>query len=180
MERHPEVEALETRCQIVKFEPTVESLHARAKALPGVERAVLRYVDAAIREGRVHRINYRDYIVASQLLRIGEEWEASLEQKFLPDDLEALDSDEDVILGWARSFDRDSFSTRDLLAGPRRFRNQKEMVEGLLARMVAEGSLDETKPVRRAGQKGRPQGSRYSVPKNRAAKAAGKSLALAG
>ena len=163
MDRHPEVEALETRCQVVKYEPTVETLHSRAWGLPGVERAVWRYVDEAIREGRVYRINYRDYMMASDLLRIGVEWEESLEQKFLPDDVEALEDDEEVVQGWARCQDRSTFAARDLLAGPRRFRGQKEMVDSLLARMVAKGGLVEIKPVQRQGQRGRPPASRYAL-----------------
>jgi hypothetical protein len=163
MDRHPEVEALETRCHIVKYEPSVETLHARAKDLPGVERSVWKYVDAAVKEGRVHQINYRDYITASQRLQLGVDWRAILEQQFLPDEVEDLDRDEDVIRGWFLRSGKKELAARDLLMGPRRFRGQKELVEGLLARMVGQGTLIEVRPPQRDGQRGRPPASRYAL-----------------
>jgi hypothetical protein len=62
-DRHPIVEALETRCHIVSYEPAVGMLHERARGMPGVERAVWDFVDAAIHEGRVHKMAHEGQLV---------------------------------------------------------------------------------------------------------------------
>ncbi|MEW4570094.1 hypothetical protein AB1L88_19690 [Tautonia sp. JC769] len=164
MDSHPEVEALETRCSLIRYEPSVESLHERARDMSGVERVVWDYVGAAIREGRVHRVNLRDYILATEDYRIGVDWKGPLEAKFLPDDIEDLDSDREVILAWARRWPRKTFALRDLLMGPSRFRGgHADHVRRLLTEMVEDGVLVEHAPEGRGRGRGRPPASRYSL-----------------
>jgi len=161
MDGHEEVEALETRCKIVRYEPTVEVLHEQARCLHGIATQVADYVGAAIKEGRVHRINLRDYILATQDLRIGSDWRGFLERQFFPDCIEDLDFDEELVRAWALQSPRKDFAARDLLAGPRRFRGQKSHVDGLLKRMVADGKLVEIRPDVRKQGRGRPPASRF-------------------
>jgi hypothetical protein len=105
MERHPEMEALKTLCDLVRHDPTPEPLHEKARDIPGVEPEVWAFVDAALRDGRV--------------------------QAFLPDDLGGLEGDEEVFLAWARCLGKREFSSRDVLVGPGRFRGQGGRVEAL-------------------------------------------------
>lgn len=163
MERHAEVEALETRCQMVKYEPTVETLHEQASRLTNVDTAVMVYIGAAIAAGRVHQINLRDYITASQRLRAGIEWKPTLEQQFLPDSVEDLDTDAEVIRAIFLQSGKKTLTARDLAMGPRRFRGQTALLNDLLDEMVGKGMLAEVTAPRQGGRVGRPQAKRYAL-----------------
>ena len=164
MDRHEEVAALETRCQLVKYEPSVSMLHERAVKLPGVEGAVADYIGAAVAAGRVHQINYRDYLTASDTLRAGiDEWKGILEQKFLPDSVEDLDSDAEAVRALFLQSGKKELTTRDLTMGPRRFRGQTALVNDILEEMVGRGMLVASAAPRQAGKAGRPPSKRYAL-----------------
>jgi hypothetical protein len=163
LDRHEEVEALETRCHVVRYEPSVEDLHAKARALPGVDFEVWWYVDEAIAEGRVHTINFRDYITASQKRAIGADWRTALEQCFLPDAVDDLESDEEVLRAVFLKSGKPALSVRDLISGVRRFRGQTEAVERLLKSLVRKGTLVEVRAEPQGGRRGRPQAARYRL-----------------
>ena len=163
MQRHEEVEALETRCTLVHYDPSVESLHELARSFEGVQEEVYAFVGKAIAVGQVHRINLRTYITASQDYRLGIDWRRFLEQEFLPDDLADLRGEEEALLGWCRTSLKKTFSARDLLNGPRRFRGREPHVKALLARMVADGELTEVVVDRPMGRRGRRADSRYRM-----------------
>jgi hypothetical protein len=162
MDRHEEVEALETRCPIVKYDPGVQLIHEKAKTL-GYDKQVVAYVEAAIKEGRVHHLNFRDYVNACRRMRNGDEWKSILEQQFLPDAIDDLSDDMEYLRGWAVRSGKPTFTTAEVFRSTKRFRDDRRALEAVLRSMVEEGLLVRVEPPARP-RTGRPATDTYRLP----------------
>ncbi len=161
MDRHEEVEALETRVPIVKYDPSPELLHKLAKD-HGYDKEVYAYVGAAIKDGRVHHINYRDYVNASNRKRNGDDWKRILELQFLPDTLDELTDDAAFVRSWALRHEKSRFTVADVHRGTTRWRGDRQSLDTVIVWMVTKGMLVKLPP--RPYVFGRPVTQEYALP----------------
>jgi hypothetical protein len=152
--------ALETRSIVVKFTPTPENIHREAgKHRPGYHPDVYRYIGERIRAGDVHQLNYRDYVIASQLHANAVEWKEWLEVKFTPLDYQReLEQPSEVIKAWVRRNGKTLFTETDLLHNIRMFRQNRRILDDTLSEMIASGEVKKTMPPpKKMGRPARPR-----------------------
>lgn len=174
MERHEEVEALETRTPIVLYNPSLELIHSQAVA--GVraklkdssgharfEPIVVKYLGERLAAGQVHALNLRDYINAGRRLRNGDNWKAVLDQQILPDVIEHVPSDVEFVEGWMLRHHVTSITSASLYRQTKRFRGDQSALIEVLEWMVKNGKLVK-KAARAAHGPGRKPLPEYIVP----------------
>jgi hypothetical protein len=163
MDRHDEVEALETRCPIIKYDPSVSLIHEKAKSLD-YDKEVVSFVEKAIKANKVHHLNFRDYINACRRKANGDEWKTILEQQFLPDEIEDLSDDAQYIRSLALRLDLHRFTTGDLYRKSARFKGDKVGLEQVVTWMVSKGTLIALPPRPNSSSPGRRPSTEYALP----------------
>jgi hypothetical protein len=162
MDRHDEVEALETRCPIIKYDPSVSLIHEKAKSL-GYDKEVVAFVGKAIKDEKVHHLNFRDYINACRRKANGDEWKAILEQQFLPDEIDDLADDAQYIRSLVLRLDLRRFTTGDLYRKSSRFKGDKVGLEQTVTWMVSKGILVALPPRPNTSGPGRRPSTEYAL-----------------